>query len=100
MLRPMPLVEIARLTDGTEAQVAAAALRASGIETLIQGELHAQNVYFLQQALGYGLLVDERDADDARILIADSRGQPQEPPENPRRGRSLLAMAVGLLFGG
>jgi hypothetical protein len=96
----MPLVEIARFVDGTEAQVAAAALRASGIETLIQGELHAQNVYFLQQALGYGLLVDEADAADARALIADCRGQPQEPPENPRRGRSALAIAVGLLFGG
>ena len=96
----MSLVEIARFVDGTEAQVAASALRASGIEPLIQGELHAQNVYFLQQALGYGLLVDEADAADARALIAECRGQPAAPPENPRRRRNILAIATGFLFGG
>jgi hypothetical protein len=97
----MALVEVARFVDAPEAQVAAAALRASGIETLIQGELHGQNMFFLQQALGgYGLWVEEEDALDAETLIGACRQAPHEPVENTRRGRSLLAIAAGFLFGG
>ena len=71
----MALVEVGRFLDITEAQVAAAALRASGVETFLQGELHGQNVYLLQQAIGgFGLWVNSADAEDARAFLAESRG--------------------------
>ena len=97
----MALVEIARFLDATEAQVAAAALRASGVETLVQNELHGQNFYFMQQAIGgFGLLVPEGDAPAARALIEAARSTPPELPEKPRRTKTFLAVLTGLMFGG
>jgi hypothetical protein len=96
----MALVQVARFLDICEAQVAAAALRACGMDPLLQGELHGQNLYLLQQALGgYGLWVDEADAADATAFIGEARARPPEPAEAPRRAKSFLAVALGLLFG-
>jgi hypothetical protein len=97
----MELVRIARFADLTEAQVAASALRASGIDVLVQGENHSQTFSLIQQALGgVGLWVPEDDADDAKAFVAARRAQPREPVDNPRPVRSLLAAVVGLMLGG
>ena len=97
----MALVEVGRFLDLTEAQAAAAALRASGMETMLQGEHHGQAVYRLQQALGgFGLWVDEADAADARAFLENARAEPIERLERPHRGRSFAAVLLGLIFGG
>ena len=98
----MALVEIARFADVTEAQVAATALRASGIPATVQNEHFGQFYYLLQQALGgFRLLVPEVDAEDARAFLHEVRARPREPTPPPRPTRKRLAAAVlGFLFGG
>ena len=97
----MALVQIAHFVDLSEAQVAATALRASGIPALVQNENHGQNFYLLQQALGgFRLWVPYEDAADARVFVETARGQPPEPAEHPRRVKSFLAVVIGLAFGG
>lgn len=97
----MALVQIARIFDLTEAQVAAAGLRASGIPTHLQNEHIAQANPLLQGAVGgFGLWVLEEDAADARAFLRIGRPAPPiDAAERPRRRRRWLAVALGLLFG-
>jgi hypothetical protein len=71
----MDLVQIARFTDLTEAQVAASALRASGIPAVVH-DSSGQNYYVVQN---YRLAVPEPDAADARAYLATLRNEPLEP---------------------
>jgi hypothetical protein len=73
----MRFVEIARFTDLTEPQVAASALRASGIPVILQREYLSQVHINLLYALGGpGLLVPEEDAEAARAFLNEVRTQP------------------------
>jgi hypothetical protein len=65
----MDLVQIARFADQTEAQVAASALRASGIAAVVHDEA-GQNYY---QVLNFRLAVPEADAADASAYLASLR---------------------------
>ena len=89
----MALAEVARFLDLTEAQAAAAALRASGMEVFVQNENWGQTEAYLQIAMGgFRLWTNEEDADDARAFVAESRG-----PEAPADGYpivSLMAVAA------
>lgn len=97
----MALVEIARFLDLTEAKVAAAALRASGMHAVVHSEEVGQTYYLLQQALGgFRLLVPDADAEDARAFIGQARAQPREPVEPARNRRPLAAAVMAFLFGG
>jgi len=73
----MRFVEIARFTDLTEPQVAASALRASGIPVILQRDhvlqVHANLIYAMG---GPGLLVPEADAEAARSFLDEIRTQP------------------------
>jgi hypothetical protein len=99
----MALVEIARMYDLTEAQVAAAALRASGIPAHLQNEHVAQANPLLQTAVGgFGLWAPEEDAADARAFLRARRRPPPQPAEEmavPRRRRRWFAALLGLLLG-
>ena len=70
----MDLVQIARFSDLTEAQVAASALRASGIAAVVH-DAAGQNYY---QVLNFRLAVPETDADDARAYLEMLRTAPRE----------------------
>ncbi len=96
----MALVRIAHLADMTEAQVAASALRASGIPVFLQNECHGGNFFHLQTALGgFGLWVPEEEAFDARAFVAERRSQPSEIELQSRAGLTPLAVGLGLVLG-
>ena len=71
----MDLVQIARFADLTEAQVAASALRASGIAAVVH-DGSGQNYYITNN---YRVAVPEIDAVDARAYIATLRNEPPAP---------------------
>lgn len=73
----MDLVQIARFADRSEAQVAASALRASGIFAVVHDD-SGQNYYVVQN---YRLAVPEADAADANAYLAMLRTEPPEPLE-------------------
>jgi len=102
----MPLVPIAHFVDLPEAQVAAAALRASGIPATVQNEVVGQNFYYLQRAFGgFRLWVPEADAADARAFVAaDRAGLPEEGAEAEEpavrtRSRTALGMLLAVILG-
>lgn len=99
----MALVQIARIFDLTEAQVAVAALRASDIPAHLQNEHIAQANPLLQGAVGgFGLWVLEEDAADARAFLRARQRPPPQPAEDmpaPRRRRRWFAVLLGLMFG-
>jgi hypothetical protein len=73
----MQFVEIARFTDLTEPQVAASALRASGIPVILHRQHLSQVNYNLLYATGgVGLLVPEDDAVAARAFLDNVRARP------------------------
>ena len=74
----MALVQIARFADMTEAQVAASALRASGIAAVVH-DGSGQNYYLVQN---FRLAVPEPDAADARAYLATLRNEPLGPAAN------------------
>lgn len=75
----MALVEVARYLDVPEAQVAASAIRASGIPVLVQNEGSVQTLGHLLFALGgVRLWVPEADAKDVRAYLAERRVQPSQ----------------------
>ena len=74
----MDLVQIARFADLTEAQVAASALRASGIAAVVH-DTCGQNYYLVQN---FRLAVPESDADDARAYLTTLRDGPPERSED------------------
>jgi ABC-type amino acid transport substrate-binding protein len=73
----MDLVQIARFADLNEAQVAASALRASGIPAVVH-DSSGQNYYVVQN---FRLAVPEPDAADARAYLGALRNEPREPLE-------------------
>jgi hypothetical protein len=87
----MDLVQIARFADLTEAQVAAAALRASGIPAVVHDE-SGQNYYVVQN---YRLAVPQTDADDARAYLDMLRTAPRAPLEGSGRQTSASRSAAG-----
>jgi hypothetical protein len=99
----MALVEATRFLDLTEAQVAASALRASGIDAEVVDEAIGRNAFTLQLAMGgFRLMVDEADAAAARALVEDCRAEPSAlAPLPPREAaaRTLLSLALTLLMG-
>ncbi len=96
----MALRNIARFADLTEAQVAASALEASGIEVLLADEVQGRNMPFLGQALGgYGLWVDETDERDATTLVEAGRATPREPIERTKARPPLWLALLAGLFG-
>jgi hypothetical protein len=92
------LVEVARFLDLTEAQSAAAALRASGMPVFLQNENYGQTEAYLQLALGgFILFAPESEAADARAFIVHSRREftPARPePEADRLTFGLAAVAA------
>jgi len=99
----MALVEIARFADLTEAQVAASALRASGIPVLVQNENWSQANASLTLAMGgLRLWVPEEEAPDARAFIEAQRSKPSAMA--PLGGaeatvRTTLSLLLTFLFG-
>ena len=91
----MALVEVARFLDLTEAQAAAAALRASDIPVFLQNENWGQTEAYLQLAMGgFRIWAPEEEAAAARDFIADCRARPSDAP--PRGGDVPAVGAVGL----
>lgn len=100
----MDLVEIKRFLDLTEAQAAAAALRASGMSIHVQNEHYGQTEPYLQIALGgFGLYAAEADAPDARAYLAavhrEATADLPAPSQNElvTTGVVVLAAASGIL---
>jgi hypothetical protein len=99
----MALVTIARFLDLTEAQVAASALRASGVPVFVQNEHWGQADFTMQMAMGgFWLWVPEEDALDARAFISANRRKPPTiaPLTAPEAaGWGILSMLLSLLSG-
>ena len=99
----MKFVEVARFTDLTEPQVAASALRASGIPVIMHREFLAQmDVNLVFATGGLGLWVPETDAEPARAFLDDARSKPSTlAPFGMNEGAfwGLLSLAVTLATG-
>jgi hypothetical protein len=100
----MALVEVARILDLTEAQTAASALRASGIQVFVQNENWGQTEVYLQIGMGgFRLWTPEADAADASAFIAESRRRSEPDAAKVEEypvvtlGAVLLATVAGLL---
>ncbi len=93
----MALVEVARFLELTEAQAAAAALRASGIPVFMQNENWGQTEAYLQLAMGgFRLWAPEEEAAAAKAFIGACRAEPSQI--EPQGGPGQTAMGLGLLF--
>lgn len=95
----MALVEIAKFLDLTEAQAAAAALRASGVPVFMQNENWGQTEPYLQLAMGgFRLWTPEEEAEDARAFLATAHADPL--PTEPGHGDAALTLmaALGVLL--
>jgi len=96
----MAPVQIAHFVDLAEAQVAASALRASGIPTLIQNENHGQTFFLMQRAIGgFRLWTAEGDADDARAFVEARRTEAYERIPSRRPVHRFVATLLLLLAG-
>ncbi len=96
----MALAEVGRFLDLSEAQAAAAALRASGMDVFIQNENWGQTEAYLQLAMGgFRLWTDEADAPAARAFINDCRTEPSGIAPQGGRAQTLLALALTLTSG-
>lgn len=96
----MALVEIARFDDITEAQAAAAALRASSIPVMLQNEFHGHAMFYISQALGgFRLWTPEEDAVDARAFIESCRGEPSAAEADGFPAVTLLAVIAATVLG-
>ena len=100
----MRFVEVARFTDLTEPQVAASALRASGIPVILHREFLAQmDVNLVFATGGPGLWVPEDDAEAAREFLELTRRQPSTlRPLGPLEGTiwGVLSVALLVVIGG
>jgi len=98
----MALVEVARFLDFTEAQAAAAALRASGMPVFMQNENWGQTEAYLQLAMGgFRLWTPEEEAEDARAFLASVARDPA-PPRRQTAGdtaATAAALTLALLAG-
>ncbi len=98
----MAFYQIAGFLDLNEAQIAAAALRASGITVIVQNERLGQALWHYQYAMGgFRLWVPEEDAADARAFIRDRRSEPSALKPTPlSEGILRSALTISLfLFG-
>jgi hypothetical protein len=96
----MALVEIARFASLSEAQAAAAALRASGIHVFVQNEHYGQMEPYLQFALGgFHLWAPEEAADDARDFIDAHRDRSEPSPPTGSLARSAAGLGLFLVGG-
>jgi hypothetical protein len=96
----MRFVEVARFTDLTEPQVAASALRASGIPVILHREFLAQmDVNLVYATGGPGLLVPEADAEAARTFLEETRRKPSTlAPLGPVEGTFWRILSLVLSF--
>ena len=96
----MAFHEIARFLDLNEAQIAAAALRASGMTVFVQNEGWGQAMWHYQYAMGgFRLWVPEEDAVDARAFIRARRSEPSALKPTPMaEGLARSALTVLLLM--
>lgn len=93
----MALVEVARFLDLSEAQTAAAALRASGMDVFVQNENWGQTEAYLQLAMGgFRLWTDEADAPAAEAFIRSCRSEPSELAPQGNRALAVAALALAL----
>jgi hypothetical protein len=91
----MALVEVARFLDLTEAQAAAAALRASDIPVFLQNENWGQTEAYLQLAMGgFRIWSPEEHADEARAFIDVCRATTSQI--RPQGGPAQAAVGLGL----
>lgn len=92
----MALVEVARFADLTEAQVAASALRASGIFVFLQNQHHGEANFAVQYALGgFPLHVMEEDAEGVRKMLSQVRAAPTSlAPLPAHRNAARLAFSA------
>ena len=96
----MALVEVARFLELTEAQSAAAALRASGIPVFMQNENWGQTEAYLQFAMGgFRLWTPEEEAEAAKAFIAACRAEPAEPSPPADTVQTGVGLLLSLLFG-
>jgi hypothetical protein len=96
----MELVEVGRFLDLSEAQTAASALRASGMEIFVQNENWGQTEAYLQLAMGgFRLWTRDRDAEAARAFIKACRAEPSEIAPQGGAGQAVGALALLLLLG-
>ena len=94
----MSFVEIARFLDLEEAQVAAAALRSSGMIVLIQNEGAANANFALIYAMGgIRLLVHEGDAHVAQAFLDVARKRLPAAQDRPPTSGDLLLRALGAI---
>jgi len=96
----MAFVEVARFLDVPEAQVAASALRASGIPVLVQNESWGQTQGNLLFAMGgVRLWVPQADAQDVRAFLAERRAQPsQMQPLKPGEAATWMGLSLLITF--
>jgi hypothetical protein len=99
----MALVEVARFADLTEAQVAASALRASGIFVFLQNQHHGEMNFGVQFALGgFPLHVMEEEAAEVRAMLSHIRAAPSSlapPPPAQSVPRLAFSLVITWLFG-
>ena len=96
----MRLAQVAQYCDVSEAMVAASALRAYGMVVHVQNELHGQNDFFVQNALGgFRLYVPESEADLATSFIAQCRAAPVERIEPRIYWRAASGFWLAVLAG-
>lgn len=94
------MIEVARFLDLSEAQTAAAALRASGIEVFVQNENWGQTEAYLQFAMGgFRLWTHEDDAGDARVFIETCRATPSEIAPEGGAAQAIGGLALALTLG-
>lgn len=95
----MELVEVGRFLDLSEAQTAASALRASGMEVFVQNENWGQTEAYLQLAMGgFRLWTLEADAEAARAFIKACRATPSEIAPQGGPGQALGGLTLALLL--
>ena len=95
----MALQEVGRFLDLSEAQTAAAALRASGMDVFVQNENWGQTEAYLQLAMGgFRLWTDEADANAARAFIRACRAEPSEITPQGGELQTLGAVALAVLL--
>ncbi len=93
----MALREVARFLDMSEAQTAAAALRASGMDVFLQNENWGQAAPYMQLAMGgFRLWAPEDDAEAARVFIRTCRATPSEIAPIGSPARAVVALALSL----
>ncbi len=94
----MAYVQIARFVDLTEAQAAAAGLRASRIPVWLQNEHWGQTAFYMLFAIGgFGLWTPEEYAEAARAYVSSCRNVEREALDWTGHPRVLSGMPLAAL---